>query len=97
MSAREELQTQNLLIAASEMLLVALFSFLLGRYLTSNLKQLQQATAAIASGGPGVTVPARGPAAGVTAGTHLAVNDSGIRVGTRQCHCSLSRRQRWKR
>ena len=60
MSAREELQTQNLLIAASEMLLVALFSFLLGRYLTSNLKQLQQATAAIASGDLGVTVPARG-------------------------------------
>ncbi len=60
MAAREGLQSQNLLIAASEMLLVALFSFLLGRYLTRELKRLQQATAAIASGELGVVIPVRG-------------------------------------
>ena len=60
LAAREGLQSQNLLIAASEMLLVALFSFLLGRYLTRELKRLQQATAAIASGELGVVIPVRG-------------------------------------
>ena len=60
LAAREGLQRQNLLIAASEMLLVALFSFLLGRYLTRELKRLQQATAAIASGELGVVIPVNG-------------------------------------
>ena len=60
MAARQDLQRQNLVIAASEMLLVALFSILLGRYLTRNLKQLQRATSAIAAGDLGVVVPARG-------------------------------------
>ena len=60
LAARQELQRTNSLIAASEMLLVALFSILLGRYLTRELKQLQQATAAIASGELGVTIPVRG-------------------------------------
>ena len=58
--ARRELQRKNSLIAASEMLLVALFSLLLGRYLTRELKQLQRATTAIASGELGVTIPVRG-------------------------------------
>ena len=60
LAALEALQRQNTLIAASEMLLVALFSFLLGRYLTSELKKLQQATAAIASGELGVVIPVNG-------------------------------------
>jgi signal transduction histidine kinase/ActR/RegA family two-component response regulator len=60
LAARETLQRQNVLIAASEMLLVALFSFLLGRYLTSELKKLQQATAAIAAGELGLVIPTKG-------------------------------------
>ena len=60
LQARDGLQRQNLLIAASEMLLVALFSFLLGRYLTSELKKLQQATSAIAAGELGVVIPVNG-------------------------------------
>ncbi|MGC6486917.1 MAG: ATP-binding protein [Planctomycetota bacterium] len=60
LAASDDLQRQNTLIAASEMLLVALFSFLLGRYLTRELKKLQQATAAIASGELGVVIPVNG-------------------------------------
>ncbi len=60
LAARANLQRKNLLIAASEMLLVALFSFLLGRYLTGELKKLQKATAAIASGELGVVIPTKG-------------------------------------
>lgn len=54
------LRNQNFIIAMSEMLLVALFSFLLGRYLTSQLKKLDAATAAIAAGDLGLQIPVNG-------------------------------------
>jgi signal transduction histidine kinase/CheY-like chemotaxis protein len=59
-NATNSLRNQNFIIAMSEMLLVALFSFLLGRYLTSQLKKLDAATAAIAAGDLGIQIPVRG-------------------------------------
>jgi signal transduction histidine kinase/ActR/RegA family two-component response regulator len=58
--AIDSLRNQNFIIAMSEMLLVALFSFLLARYLTSQLKKLDAATAAIAAGDLGLQIPVSG-------------------------------------
>jgi signal transduction histidine kinase/CheY-like chemotaxis protein len=60
LAAREDLQRKNLLIAASELILVALFSLLLGSYLTRELKKLSDASTAVAAGELGVEVPVRG-------------------------------------
>lgn len=49
-----------LLIAATEMVLVALFSLALGTYLTRRLRSLEQATVQVAKGGPGIQIPVRG-------------------------------------
>ncbi len=49
-----------LIIALTEILLVALFSILLGTYLTRGLERLRSAAETISEGGPGVTVPVRG-------------------------------------
>jgi signal transduction histidine kinase/ActR/RegA family two-component response regulator len=49
-----------LIIAAAEILLVALFSILLGTYLTRALERLHDAAETIITGGPGVTVPVTG-------------------------------------
>lgn len=59
-SATNRLRNRNFIIALSEMFLVALFSFLLGRYLTSQLKKLDTATAAISAGDLGVQIPVYG-------------------------------------
>jgi two-component system, cell cycle sensor histidine kinase and response regulator CckA len=58
--AANSLRNRNFVIALSEMVLVALFSFLLGRYLTGQLKKLDQATAAITAGDLGLQIPVRG-------------------------------------
>ena len=47
-------------IAGAEILLVALFSLLLGTYLTRALERLRDAAETISEGGHGVTVPVRG-------------------------------------
>jgi PAS domain S-box-containing protein len=49
-----------ILIASVEMLLVAFFSFLLGKYLTRTLDQLRDASVAIVEGGPGIEIPVSG-------------------------------------
>jgi two-component system cell cycle sensor histidine kinase/response regulator CckA len=59
-AARRSLQRKNVLIAASELVLVALFSILLGTYLTRELKKLTDASSAVAAGELGVEVPVRG-------------------------------------
>lgn len=55
-AARERL----LIIAVAEIVLVALFSFLLGTYLTRALERLRQAADSMAEGGAGVQVPVSG-------------------------------------
>ena len=47
-------------IALLEMLLVALFSFVLGTYLTRQLQRLRDAAALIAEEGPGFSIPVKG-------------------------------------
>lgn len=59
-AATNSLRDRNFLIAMSEMLLVALFSFLLGRYLTSQLKKLDDASTSIAAGNLGMQIPVQG-------------------------------------
>lgn len=64
-------------IAAIEMLLVAMFSFLLGTYLTGQLKGLRQAAKEIADGKLEVSVPVKGRdeiADVANAFNHMAVN-----------------------
>ncbi len=56
----EEARTRLWTIAAVEIALVALFSILLGTYLTRALAGLRTAAQAIIDGGPGYTVPVRG-------------------------------------
>ena len=51
---------KTLLIALTEMVLVALFSFVLGTYLTRGLKALKKVTQLIAGGELGVQIEARG-------------------------------------
>ena len=53
-------QRSSALVALMEMVLVALFSFLLGAYLTRQLKGLTDAAQKIASGDLNVTVPVKG-------------------------------------
>jgi signal transduction histidine kinase/ActR/RegA family two-component response regulator len=60
LAARQELQRKNVLIAVSELALVALFSILLGSYLTRELKKLTDASSAVAAGELGVEVPVKG-------------------------------------
>ena len=59
-NATNTLRNRNFIIALSEMILVALFSFLLGRYLTSQLKKLATATTSIAAGNLGLQVTVSG-------------------------------------
>lgn len=59
-AATNSLRERNFLIAMSEMLLVGLFSFLLGRYLTSQLKKLDHASTSIAAGNLGMQIPVQG-------------------------------------
>lgn len=75
-----------LLIAAVEIVLVALFSFLLGTLLTRRLAELRDTARAIAAGGPGATVPVHGrdelaeTAASFNAmSTQLAQNEAALR------------------
>ncbi len=56
----DSLRRRNFIIAMSEMILVALFSFLLGRYLTGQLAKLEAASGAIASGDLGLQIPVDG-------------------------------------
>ena len=56
----EEARNQFALIAVVEMLLVAMFSFVLGTYLTRQLQILSNASREIAEGGPGFQVPVTG-------------------------------------
>ena len=55
-----EAKTRSVFIALVEMLLVALFSFILGTYLTNQLKELGKATKNIATGNLNVDVPVKG-------------------------------------
>ena len=55
-----QVRNKSLTIAAAEMLLVALFSFVLGSYLTRQLKGLTDASHAITHGKLGATVPVSG-------------------------------------
>jgi len=59
-AATNSLRERNFVIAMSEMLLVALFSFLLGRYLTGQLKKLDDASTSIAAGNLGMQIPVQG-------------------------------------
>lgn len=59
-AAREELQRTNLSIALSELLLVALFSSVLGFYLTRELEKLREASSAVTRGELGVEIPVKG-------------------------------------
>lgn len=74
------------LIAAVEIVLVALFSLMLGTLLTRRLAELRDAARAIAAGGPGATVSVRGrdelaetAAAFNAMSTQLAQNESELR------------------
>lgn len=58
--AISKVYTWGLLLASGEMMLVALFSFLLGGYLTGQLHTLRKAAGAIAQGKLDTTVPVRG-------------------------------------
>lgn len=58
--AKRNARNRNLIIAATELLLVALFSILLGRYLTQELSRMKDATGAIAKGDFGFQVPVSG-------------------------------------
>lgn len=58
--AIDQVYTWGLTLASVEMLLVALFSFLLGGYLTGQLKVLQRAAAVIAKGKLNINLPVKG-------------------------------------
>ena len=58
--AINKVYTWGLVLASGEMLLVALFSFLLGGYLTGQLHKLREAASAIAQGKLDTTVPVKG-------------------------------------
>jgi signal transduction histidine kinase/ActR/RegA family two-component response regulator len=58
--AKRAARNRNLSIAATELILVALFSILLGRYLTRELLRLKTAATAIARGEFGFQVPVSG-------------------------------------
>ncbi len=60
LAARADLQRTNLLIAVSELFLVALFSSALGFYLTRELQKLRTASSAVAAGELGVEIPVKG-------------------------------------
>lgn len=66
-------RNKTVAIAITEMLLVALFSYVLGMYLTKGLGQLKQATQRIATGELGHEIPVRGK--DELAQTALAFND----------------------